>query len=346
MKQLGRVIQWLVYIALFGAFIYAVYTYQSELTETVQIIRRGIWYFVLLTVVMLAVNIWNQALWFSAIWDMLQIQHEEINLALLYLSSRFISVAVPSGGLSGWVPFLNFARKNDLGVGSVFVASLIYTILWYSSFAVMLIIGLTHLFIVEDLQWFEVSAASLLLLADIALITGLALAWFNHEALDRVLVWISHKLGVISALFNAKNPFPENKAHDLHDDLDKAVRSMKASGKRGLLDPARFAIINELLNAAMLYTLALAFGVQLTFGGLVAAYSASILFFIISPTPGGLGVVEGTIILILTGLNVPLNQATAITFAYRGITFWVPFILGFAASRFSNVKVEQIKNEG
>ena len=59
----------------------------------------------------------------------------------------------------------------------------------------------------------------------------------------------------------------------------------------------------------------------------------SVLFYIVSPTPGGLGFVEGALILVLTSLGVPQAGATVVTLAYRGITFWLPFLLGFVALR-------------
>jgi hypothetical protein len=43
--------------------------------------------------------------------------------------------------------------------------------------------------------------------------------------------------------------------------------------------------------------------------------------------------VEGTLILVLTALGVRAHNATVITLAYRGISFWLPFVLGFAALR-------------
>jgi uncharacterized membrane protein YbhN (UPF0104 family) len=36
---------------------------------------------------------------------------------------------------------------------------------------------------------------------------------------------------------------------------------------------------------------------------------------------------------VLTSLGVPQAGATVVTLAYRGITFWLPFLLGFVALR-------------
>jgi uncharacterized protein (TIRG00374 family) len=61
--------------------------------------------------------------------------------------------------------------------------------------------------------------------------------------------------------------------------------------------------------------------------------SIALLFVIVSPTPGGIGIVEGIMTLALNSLRVPLEPAGIITLAYRGLTFWLPFGYGFFAFR-------------
>ncbi|MEN6393539.1 MAG: lysylphosphatidylglycerol synthase domain-containing protein, partial [Anaerolineaceae bacterium] len=68
-------------------------------------------------------------------------------------------------------------------------------------------------------------------------------------------------------------------------------------------------------------------------GTLIAGFTIGYLFLIVSPTPAGIGVVEGVLTISLRSLNVTLSDSAIITLAYRGITFWVPFIIGFFALR-------------
>ncbi|MCC6190535.1 MAG: flippase-like domain-containing protein, partial [Anaerolineales bacterium] len=77
----------------------------------------------------------------------------------------------------------------------------------------------------------------------------------------------------------------------------------------------------------------LAFGQPFSSGTLVAGFSLGHLFTIISPTPAGIGVVEGAMTIALRTLRVPLGTATVITLAYRGLTFWLPFFYGFVGLR-------------
>jgi len=72
----------------------------------------------------------------------------------------------------------------------------------------------------------------------------------------------------------------------------------------------------------------LAFGTPVTAGQLIAGFSIAYLFVIISPTPAGIGIVEGLLTFALNSLAVPIEAAAVITLAFRGYTFWLPFLLG------------------
>jgi uncharacterized protein (TIRG00374 family) len=80
----------------------------------------------------------------------------------------------------------------------------------------------------------------------------------------------------------------------------------------------------------------LCFEVPFTVGTIIGGFSISYLFLIVSPTPSGIGIVEGVMPLALSSLNVPWSQAVIITLAYRGITFWLPLGVGAVAFRTLN----------
>ena len=58
------------------------------------------------------------------------------------------------------------------------------------------------------------------------------------------------------------------------------------------------AFIAHLVDLSSLYVIFLAFRTPVDFGVLVAGYAMGILFWIVSPTPQGIGVVEGVMALV------------------------------------------------
>ena len=97
--------------------------------------------------------------------------------------------------------------------------------------------------------------------------------------------------------------------------------------------PAALALSSKALLISILFLMFLAFKVPFSVGTLIAGFSIGYLFLIVSPTPAGIGVVEGALTLALNSLNVSLGAAAVLTLAYRGITFWVPLLGGMLAFR-------------
>jgi len=97
--------------------------------------------------------------------------------------------------------------------------------------------------------------------------------------------------------------------------------------------PAALALSSKLLLLVVLALVFLAFGQTPFPGTLVASFGVGYLFFIVSPTPSGIGFVEGAMTLVLTSLGVPFGRAAVITLAFRGITFWLSILYGMVAVR-------------
>ena len=83
----------------------------------------------------------------------------------------------------------------------------------------------------------------------------------------------------------------------------------------------------------VLLSIFIAFQVPFSAGTIIGGFAISYLFLIVSPTPSGVGIVEGIMPLALSSLRVPWSEAVIITLAYRGITFWLPLAFGAVAFR-------------
>ncbi|MCB9423359.1 MAG: flippase-like domain-containing protein [Ardenticatenaceae bacterium] len=334
------------YILLLAAFGYALYTYQGQLVDILNVLQQGVWYLILAAISVLGLAVYNQGLLYASIYKALNLPPpKERHLSYLYLITRFVSVAAPSGGVSGVVPFIQEARRRNVSVGPVLIVNLIYLILWYSTMGVFLFIGLLHLFLIHDLQWFEISNAIILLLADSALIGGLAIAWTSPHRLEAILNWIGQLTGRVAGWWKRPSPLPPQRTATFIKELDEAINEIRQVGYQSLSKPILHAFLNEILNLGILFFVAWSFGIKLSFGVLVASYSVGMLFFVMTPTPGGLGFVEGILILVMSSLDVPDESALVITLAYRGLTFWLPFILGFFAYRWFNRHLNKLDAE-
>jgi hypothetical protein len=121
---------------------------------------------------------------------------------------------------------------------------------------------------------------------------------------------------------------PEKKwAAKAHEDFILAANTIKDNPRR-IRESFIIALAAHVINIASLYTIFLAFNQPIMGRLLIAAYAIAILFLIVSITPQGIGIVEGAMILMLTSAGIPSANAVAVAFAFRGFSFWIPFIAG------------------
>lgn len=105
-----------------------------------------------------------------------------------------------------------------------------------------------------------------------------------------------------------------------------------APSPNNLIYPFLLAISNKGILLIVFFNVK-AFQVPVSIGTLVAGTSLAYLFLIVSPTPSGVGIVEGILTLALRSMYIPGNDAIVITLAYRGVTFWFPLLLGGLSMR-------------
>jgi uncharacterized protein (TIRG00374 family) len=75
----------------------------------------------------------------------------------------------------------------------------------------------------------------------------------------------------------------------------------------------------------------LAFRYQPGFGPLAVAYAAANIASAIPITPGGLGVIEVTLVAIAVGFGAPRATAVIAVLGYRVVNYWLPLLPGVLA---------------
>jgi uncharacterized protein (TIRG00374 family) len=87
-------------------------------------------------------------------------------------------------------------------------------------------------------------------------------------------------------------------------------------------------LLTDLLSLDLMF---LAFGYQPGFGPLAVAYAAANIASAIPITPGGLGVIEVTLVAITVGFGSPRAIAVLAVLGYRVVNYWLPLIPGAIA---------------
>jgi uncharacterized protein (TIRG00374 family) len=209
---------------------------------------------------------------------------------------------------------------------------MLFVLLDYVAFLCVLTLGLLVLFRRNDLHTTEIIASGVIFIIAAALGFLLYLGSRSAESLGNALGAMAHFVNRIARPFIHRDYLSEARAHEFAREMAHDLKSLPER-PRSLLKPLLFAFANKALMMGVLAASFLSFEIPFTAGTVIGGFAISYLFLIVSPTPSGIGIVEGIMPLALSSLRVEWSQAVIITLAYRGITFWVPLGVGAAAFR-------------
>jgi hypothetical protein len=312
----------------------------AELERVLGTLGRGDARWLALAVLVHLAYMFNIAASFRAIYRQLGMEEGIVHMALVAAAAQFVSVLAPSGGMGGAAVLLADAKKRGLPVGRVTTGAALFLFLEQASLLAVVALGLVILFQFGKLGATEVLAA--FILAGIALFIGvlLLLGLRSPELLRRALSWTGGLANRLLRPFLRREAFDLSGARAVSRDVNEGLQAIRRS-PRGLILPAALAFSSKALLITILTLVFIAFHQPFTPGMLIAGFSIGYLFFIVSPTPSGIGFVEGAMTLVLTSLGVSFAVAAVIAVAFRGVTFWLTITYGMIAMRWIGLKPSQ-----
>jgi len=305
-----------------------VYLSFGELESILRTLQQGNFWFILLAVLIQFGWFLVAGLIFQSLYHVLGMEDTVYKFSLLAASATFINIVTPSAGVGGVAVFISEARRNGQSVGKVTVASMLYLFLDYLAFLFVLTLGLIVLFRRNDLGPTELAASGVMLAIAAGLGFLLYLGSRSASALGIALAKMARLVNRVVNSFIHRDYLSEARAHKFAHEMASDLKSLPEK-IHSLRIPLLYSFASKALLMGVLLSVFMAFQVPFSAGTIVGGFAISYLFLIVSPTPSGVGIVEGIMPLALTSLRVPWSEAVLITLAYRGITFWLP--LGFGA---------------
>ncbi len=315
----------------------------SHFTEVEQItvsLQRGDWRFILLSVLLVLIWMINIAASYKTIFHVIGIEESLGQLLILTTAATFINVVAPSAGIGGMSVFIAEARQKGKTGARALVAGALFVIFDYLGLFALLGLGLIVLFRRNILGGKEITASVILFFMFTGMSLLLYLGFKSEHALADALAWLARTGNRLLKPFRRRKKFSEEGARSIAHDAVDGLNELR-NRPLELIYPFLLALSNKLILLLIFYLTFKAFQVPASIGTLIAGTSLSYLFLIVSPTPYGLGVVEGVLTLALRSMYIPLSDALVITIAYRGVIFWIPFILGAIAFRWVGKPAEK-----
>ncbi|PKO00874.1 MAG: hypothetical protein CVU42_01810 [Chloroflexi bacterium HGW-Chloroflexi-4] len=323
-----RIIQLIVIIL---AIMYVVVSY-TQIQTIIETLRLGNFPFLVVAFIFEFICLFNATAVYGSLYRLVGMKETRWNLFLLTTASTFISMIAPSGGMSGLAVIIDSAKQRKLSSGRVLVVGILYLLYEYASLLCVVTVGFVVLLRRGHLAVGEISAALFMLAIALAVGIVLYLGYKSQRRLGLLLTglsrWVNRRVRRIfhRDLINVGN------AYFLSTEIADGISTIRAKPKK-LIWPFLFALNNKAILICVLAFTFMSLNVPYSVGTIIGGFSISQLFYYISPTPGGVGVVEGLFPLILATLRVPFGKAVLITFTYRAITLWLPLLVGFISFR-------------
>jgi len=317
----------------------------SEVQSTLYTMKAGDWRYLFVAFGLDAIWFIVMATFYYSVYHALGLKEKITSLLLLVAASNFVNVVAPTAGVGGLAIFISEAKKKGNSAARVTVAGAVVLLFDYFGFLVILFLGLIVLFRRNHLSSAELIPSLILFVLAIILGVLLFLGMRSGEALGRALAAGARFTNKILRPFIHRNYLSQERAYEFAHDASEGLFLLRKK-PTNLIWPAMLGLLNKVILIVILMFTFLAFGVPFSIGTLIGGFSIGYLFYIVSPTPAGIGFVEGALTLGLTSLNVPIGAAALITIAFRGITFWIPLLFGMLAFRkLSSVGEIELKDE-
>lgn len=284
-----------------------------------------------------------QSLWFlvigrmyRSIYHLLGMDDSTLSLSLVAVAATFVNVIAPTAGVGGIALFAAEAKRRGHPTGKATVAGALFLLFDQAAFLCILAVGWLILLRRNHLSAGDITASLILLMIACAIGLMLYLGYRSARTLGNVLAGIARLVNRALKPFLHRDYLREERAHEFAGEIADGLSGVTHEPRK-LISPILFGLLNKVLLIIVLWCSFLSFEVPSTAGTIISGFSIGYLFMIVSPTPSGMGVVEGVMALALGSLGIEWSQAVIVTLVYRSITFWFPLGIGALAFRRLNV---------
>jgi uncharacterized protein (TIRG00374 family) len=316
----------------------------SELQNIAETLQKSNWVFLSIALLFECLWLYNLTTTFGALYHLVELKEGRLQLFLMTTAANFVNVITTTAGIGGMAVFLDSAKRRNLSTGGVMVVGALYVLYDYAALLCLLALGFIILIRRNSLQTSELVASAILLVLVFNMAALLYLGYKSAEQLGKVLAWLSRLVNRLVRPFIHRDFLKEENAHLFAREVAEGILLIRGKRKE-LVWPFLFSLNNKALLVCVMVFTFLTVGTPFTVGSVVGGVSIASLFLIVSPTPSGVGIVEGILPFALNMFRVPWGDAVLITLIYRVVTFWFPLLVGVVTFRFlgNSKKLPSIK---
>ena len=296
----------------------------EQLVELIEAMQKGTILPLALAVITQLCKYFSQSFAYSFSFAAVGERMRARNTLPLVFGTFFMNTIAPSLNMAGATLVVDDARRRGISGGKATSAALLMQMSIETGFAVIMLVGFAILAVAGQLDpiWFLLGLVVILLVICMGGI--LVLGRKKPELLVRILNPIARLINRILVKFKRKplNPWIESAVSSFREAAGFIVHNPKKTMK-----VFGCSIIASTCELSCFCLVGIAFNV-FSPQALLCGYVVATLFAMISITPQGVGVVEAAVVVLFTSYDVSSASAMVIALVYRGLVFWMPFLIG------------------
>ena len=236
------------------------------------------------------------------------------------LELNFVNHVFPSGGVTGISYFGVRMRGTNISGSKATMVHLIKLVLLFLSFEVLIVLALLFLAMDGRINNMILLVAGSLTTLMVVGTAGFAFIIGSRKRINSFFTYITMVLNKLIRLVrpNRHDTISVERAREICDDLhDNYMQVNKDWGQ--LKWPFIWAFAANFWEIMALYVVYIAFGDLVNFGAIIIAYAVANFAGLVSILPGGVGIYEGLMTLVLVTAGVPSALSLPVTVMYRAL---------------------------
>jgi len=246
------------------------------------------------------------------------------------LETNFVNNVFPSGGVSGFSYFAARLKPRGVTTAQSTLTQTMRFVLTFASFVILLFLGLFMLSLGGSASNMTIFiTCSLAFLTVFAIVGGIYVAssksrihTFSQtltKLVNRVLQFVRPKHPETISLKRVEKVF--NEMHENYNLLREKFPQMRR--------PFFYSMLANITELSTIYVVYIAYGQFVNPGAVIIAYALANFAGMIAVLPGGIGVYEGLMTVVLVSAGVPAGLAISVTVMYRILNMLISLPIGY-----------------
>lgn len=303
------------------ALLILIYLTRDQIINTIENLSKVNAWALLLLIPIEALNYHAQTKMYQGLFKIVGNKLSYRSLLKASIELNFVNQVFPSAGVTGISYFgMRIKEKDIISGGKATLIQIMKLVIIILSFEVLLIVGLLSLAIFGKVSDLTILVSGVLATVLFCLMALFVFIVGKQDRIDSFFTFITKLINKFIAKFFHQKAESINisKARVLFNDFHSNYRQIMTH-IRDLKSPFNYALLANITELLAIYVVYVAFGKFVNIGAIIIAYGVANFAGLISFLPGGIGIYEALMTVVLATTGIPPRISLPVTIMYRVI---------------------------